>query len=49
MVDFDPRFEIVPGTKAKGAEAASYPGYVESGILGKADPYEAVPRQTIAE
>ena len=49
MVDFDPRFEIVPGTKAKGAEAASYTGYVESGILGNANPNEAVPRQTIAE
>jgi len=49
MVDFDPRFEIMPGTKARGTEVASYPGYVESGIKGKADPYEAVPRQTIAE
>jgi len=49
MVDFDPRFEIMPGTKARGTEVASYPGYVESGIQGKADPYEAVPRQTIAE
>jgi Alkyl sulfatase C-terminal len=37
MVDFDPRFEIMPGTKAKGATAAH------------ADSYEAVPRQTIAE
>jgi alkyl sulfatase BDS1-like metallo-beta-lactamase superfamily hydrolase len=36
MVDFDPRFEIMPGTKAAGAVA-------------KADPYQAVPRQTIAE
>jgi alkyl sulfatase BDS1-like metallo-beta-lactamase superfamily hydrolase len=37
MVDFDPRFEIMPGTKARGPEVAH------------ADPYEAVPRQTIAE
>ena len=43
---FDPRFEIMPGTKAREAEVN---GYVESGILGKPDPYEAVPRQTIAE
>jgi hypothetical protein len=46
MVDFDPRFEITPGTKAREPEAI---GYVESGILGKVDPYEAVPCQTIAE
>ena len=46
MVDFDPRFEIMPGTKAREPEVT---GYVESGIFGKADPYEAVPRQTIAE
>ena len=37
MVDFDPRFEIMPGTKAKGSEGA------------RADAYEAIPRQTIAE
>jgi alkyl sulfatase BDS1-like metallo-beta-lactamase superfamily hydrolase len=37
MVDFDPRFEIMPGTKVRGTEVV------------KADPYEAVPRQTIAE
>jgi alkyl sulfatase BDS1-like metallo-beta-lactamase superfamily hydrolase len=37
MVDFDPRFEIMPGTKARRPEVAH------------ADPYEAVPRQTIAE
>lgn len=37
MVDFYPRFEIMPGTKARTAEVAH------------ADPYEAVPRQTIAE
>jgi hypothetical protein len=34
---FDPRFEIMPGTKARGPEVAHV------------DPYEAVPRQTIAE
>jgi hypothetical protein len=45
----DPLQVIKPGTKARGTEVASYPGYVESGIKGKADPYEAVPRQTIAE
>ena len=37
MVDFDPRFEIMPGTKARGAP------------VEHADPYEAVPRQSIAE
>ena len=37
MVDFDPRFEIMPGTKARTAEVA------------RASPYEAVPRKTIAE
>jgi alkyl sulfatase BDS1-like metallo-beta-lactamase superfamily hydrolase len=37
MVDFDPRFEIMPGTKAKGPAVAH------------ANPYEAVPRPTIAE
>ena len=37
MVDFDPRFEIMPGTKPGGAEVAH------------ANSYEAVPRQTIVE
>src|SRR5512142_3057025 len=37
MVDFDARFEIMPGTKAKGAK------------LAHADDFEAIPRQTIAE
>lgn len=37
MVDFDPRFQIMPGTKAGEAQAAN------------ADPYEAVPCQAIAE
>jgi alkyl sulfatase BDS1-like metallo-beta-lactamase superfamily hydrolase len=46
MVEFDPRFEIMPGTKSKKPEVT---GYVESGILGQPNPYEAVPRQTIAE
>ncbi len=46
MVEFDPRFEIMPGTKAKKSEVT---GYVESGMLGEPNPYEAVPRQTIAE
>jgi alkyl sulfatase BDS1-like metallo-beta-lactamase superfamily hydrolase len=46
MVEFDPRFEIMPGTKAGKPEVT---GYVESGILGEPNPYEAIPRQTIAE
>jgi linear primary-alkylsulfatase len=37
MVDFDPRFEIMPGTKAREIKVAH------------ADEYKAVPRQTIAE
>jgi alkyl sulfatase BDS1-like metallo-beta-lactamase superfamily hydrolase len=37
MEDFDPRFQIMPGTKAQSAE------------VEKADAYAAVPRQTIAE
>jgi len=37
MVDFDPRFEIMPGTKARETE------------LAHANPYEAVPRGTIVE
>ena len=37
MVDFDPRFEIMPGTKLR------------PDVVAHADPYEAVPRQTIAE
>lgn len=37
FVDFDPRFEIMPGTKARDSKVA------------KAKDYEAVPRQTIAE
>lgn len=37
MVDFDPRFEIMPGTKARTAK------------LTHADPYQAVPEKIIAE
>ena len=37
MVDFDPRFEIIPGTKAR------------TGTVAHADPYEAVPGGVIAE
>jgi alkyl sulfatase BDS1-like metallo-beta-lactamase superfamily hydrolase len=37
MVDFDPRFEIMPGTKSRDEPVAH------------ADPYAAVPRETIAE
>jgi hypothetical protein len=37
MVEFDPHFEILPGTKAKAA------------MLAKVDPYEAIPPAVIAE
>jgi hypothetical protein len=37
MIDFDPRFEIMPGTKAW------------DGGVAHADPYKAVPRRSIAE
>src|SRR4249919_1025595 len=37
LVDFDPRFEIMPGTKARGVK------------VGHADSYEAVPGKPIAE
>jgi hypothetical protein len=37
MVDFDPRFEILPGTKARTSTVAH------------ANPYEAVPGKPIAE
>jgi alkyl sulfatase BDS1-like metallo-beta-lactamase superfamily hydrolase len=37
MVDFDPTFEILPGTKARG------------GAVAHAEPYEAVPGKTIVE
>jgi hypothetical protein len=36
MVDFDPRFEIMPGTKA-------------GTVVASEDPYQADPRQPIAE
>ncbi len=37
MVDFDPRFEIMPGTKAR------------TGTVAHAEPYQAVPERIIAE
>ncbi|WP_202921123.1 alkyl/aryl-sulfatase [Anatilimnocola aggregata] len=37
MIEFDPRFQIMPGTKARGTDGTG------------ADPYEAIPRQSIAE
>lgn len=37
MVEFDPRFEIMPGTKGKNTQ------------LAKVDPYEAIPGKAIAE
>jgi len=37
MVDFDPRFEIMPGTKARGD------------VVAKANPYEAVTGKAMAE
>jgi len=37
MVEFDPRFEIMPGTKAR------------AGTIAHADPYQAVPEKIIAE
>ena len=37
MIDFDPRFEIMPGTKARGTR------------LAEANPYEAVPGKPVAE
>jgi hypothetical protein len=37
MVEFDPRFQIMPGTKARGSQ------------LAKVDPFEAIPGKTIAE
>ena len=46
MVDFDPRFEIMPGTKGRTADTDAF---VESGVPDKGDPYQAVPRQSIAE
>jgi alkyl sulfatase BDS1-like metallo-beta-lactamase superfamily hydrolase len=46
MVDFDPRFEIMPGTKTRTADTGAF---VETGVPDKGDPYQAVPRQSIAE
>ena len=39
--------EIMPGSEGHGNWR--WTGYVEFGIHGKPDPYEAIPRQTIAE
>jgi hypothetical protein len=40
MVDFDPRFEIMPGTKSRLDEMTK---------ADQADPYQAVPRKAIPE
>jgi alkyl sulfatase BDS1-like metallo-beta-lactamase superfamily hydrolase len=48
MVDFDPRFEIMPGTKASGVKVPHAAAYQAADVV-HADPYAAVPRQTIAE
>lgn len=48
MVDFDPRFEIMPGTKAGGIKIPHATANQATDVP-HADPYEAVPRKTIAE
>ena len=48
MVDFDPRFEIMPGTKTGGVKVPHVAAFQAEGEV-HADPYEAVPRQVIAE
>jgi len=48
MVDFDPRFEIMPGTKAGGVKVPHAAAFQAEDVV-HADPYEAVPRQVIAE
>lgn len=48
MVDFDPRFEIMPGTKAGGVKVPHAAAYQAADVV-HADPYAAVPRRTIAE
>ena len=48
MVDFDPRFEIMPGTKTGGVKVPHVAAFQAEGEV-HADPYAAVPRQTIAE
>jgi len=48
MVDFDPRFQIMPGTKTGGVKLPHVAAFQAEDVV-HADPYEAVPRQTIAE
>ena len=48
MVDFDPRFEIMPGTKTGGVKVPHAAAFQTEDVI-HADPYEAVPRQIIAE
>ena len=48
MVDFDPRFEIMPGTKTGGVKVPHAAAFQAEDVV-HADPYAAVPRQTIAE
>jgi alkyl sulfatase BDS1-like metallo-beta-lactamase superfamily hydrolase len=48
MVDFDPRFEIMPGTKTGGVKVPHAAAFQAEDVV-HADPYEAVPRQVIAE
>jgi len=42
VVEFDPPFEIMPGTKARGTE-------VTISDVHYIDPYETVPQRAIAE
>jgi len=42
MVEFDPRFEIMPGTRARGTDVTIADVHFE-------DPYEAIPGPIIAE
>jgi alkyl sulfatase BDS1-like metallo-beta-lactamase superfamily hydrolase len=48
MVDFDPRFEIMPGTKA-GVTEVPHTVAGQARDVAHDDPYEAVPRPIIAE
>ena len=48
MVDFDPRFQIMPGTATGGVRVPHVAAFQAEDVV-HADPYEAVPRQTIAE
>jgi len=43
VVEFDPRFEIMPGTKARPPTAGA------TGTAAPRDAFEAVPRPTVAE